>query len=100
MLDAEDLYVKCALKVRARVDSVGSIMRLSVCFVGAPVTDAPTPSRITVYYPETDDTLFGIAKRFHTTAAKLACDNALPDEATAATDSSASLIGVRKLIIR
>ena len=58
------------------------------------------PSRITVYYPDAEDTLFGIAKKFHTTGAKIASDNSLttPDESI--IDTPESLIGVKKLIIR
>ncbi|MBQ8689868.1 MAG: DUF3794 domain-containing protein [Clostridia bacterium] len=98
--DAEDMYLKCALKVKVKVDNIESVTRLSECYVGAAVTEVPTSSRITVYYPDKNDTLFGVAKRFHTTAAKLACDNPLPDEATAAIDAASSLAGVKKLIIR
>ena len=34
-------------------------------------------AKVSVYYPSSDETLFDVAKRFHTTVAKLAMDNSL-----------------------
>ncbi len=53
-----------------------------------------------VYYPDADDTLFSVARKFHTTTEKIAIDNALTEAAVADKSASASLRGVDKLIIK
>jgi len=57
-------------------------------------------SVITVYYPKDGESLFEVAKRYKTTALKIANDNALSESAAASFDSSDSLVGIKKLIIR
>ena len=97
--DADDMYVKCILKVKTKLSAPSKITRLATCSVGGDAEIMASASRITVYYPSADDTLFSVAKRFHTTAAKLCCDNSI--EATASThDAPDSLSGVKKLLIR
>lgn len=54
--------------------------------------------RITVYYPDSDESLFSVAKKFHTTPEKIAEDNAL-SESVAASSESGGLGGVKKLFI-
>lgn len=51
-------------------------------------------SRVSVYYPDKDETLFEVAKKFHTTVAKLAMDNSLT-----ASVSTIGEDGVKKLMI-
>lgn len=58
------------------------------------------PSRITVYYPSKGDTLFGIAKKFRTTARAVAADNSLTESVASRPSDTSVLGGVRKLIIR
>lgn len=55
---------------------------------------------IYVYYPDADDTLFSVARKFHTTTEKIAIDNALTESAVADKNGSSSLAGVNKLIIK
>ena len=102
MLDADDMHLKCILKIKSRIETQGNIRRLAECTSVEgeyTVTDTPSPSHITVYYPTAEDSIFSVAKRFHTTTAKLACDNMIVDTASA-TDSSDSLAGIKKLVIR
>lgn len=102
LFDADDIHVKCTLKIKSRIETESGIKRLCECTrVDGEYSDqnAPTSSHITVYYPVPDDTLFSVAKRFRTTPEKIACDNMIADTA-AATDSYDSLSGVKKLIIR
>jgi len=56
--------------------------------------------RILVYYPDGEDTLFSVARRFHTTPRRLAIDNSLTEATLADRSSAASLRGVDKLIIK
>ena len=57
-------------------------------------------SCIRVYYPDSEDTLFSVARRFRTTTERIAIDNALTDTAVADKSAPASLRGVAKLIIK
>ncbi len=102
LFDADDVHVKCTLKVKSRLESVDVLKRLCECTASASeyaASESPSPSHITVYYPMATDSLFSVAKRFHTTPEKLACDNMLADTA-ASIDMSDSLSGVHKLVIR
>ena len=53
-----------------------------------------------VYYPDADDTLFSVARKFHTTTERIAIDNALTEAAVADKSAPSSLVGVNKLIIK
>ena len=54
---------------------------------------------ITVYYPNDGDTLFSVAKRFHTSGLKIARDNDISDQVFARENESGSLRGIKKLLI-
>ena len=71
-----------------RIDAVGE----------AQVHDSQ--GRILVYYPDREDTLFSVARRFHTTSKRVAIDNALTESALADRDGTSSLHGVERLIIK
>ena len=55
--------------------------------------------RITVYYPSDDDTLFSVAKRFRTSAVKVAADNELTESVFADDGEGGKLVGVKRLLI-
>ena len=57
-------------------------------------------SVVTVYYPTSGESLFSVAKTFHTSVLKLAKDNSITEEVFA--DKSGSLLGhgVRRLIVK
>lgn len=57
----------------------------------------PTSGRVIVYYPDSGETLFDIARRFHTTPDRIARDNDLAVN-TSAGDRSA-LAGITRLMI-
>ncbi len=102
LFDAEDVHVSSTLKIKSRLEGVDTVKRLCECVMGASEyapSDSPSPSHITVYYPTPSDTLFSVAKKFHTTPEKLACDNMIADTALA-SDTSSCPLGVKKLIIR
>ena len=56
-------------------------------------------SVVTVYYPEGDETLFEIAKKFHTSVSSIAAQNRLAEEAFSSLDSSADELHLKRLII-
>ena len=100
VLDAEKLTVKCMLKIGYRVTSCDFIRRMTECSVVGDTEYKSCLSSITVYYPDEDESLFEIAKKFHTTGAKIASDNSLSEQTLAGKDLPVSLSGVKKLIIR
>ena len=97
-LDGDNIYVKCLLKARSHVVCGKKIKRLEELIKKEDALSIPTASRITVYYPKTGDTLFDVAKYFHTTEEKLARDNGLTELTSLGSDKA--LYDVKKLIIR
>jgi hypothetical protein len=53
-------------------------------------------SRISVYYPSEGETLFSVAKKFHTTSTKVALDNSLTE---AVSSGEKAAIDAKKLMI-
>ncbi len=99
-LDAEHLNVKCCLKVGYRVTKNSTVRRMAECNDLGGEEYSEKKSSITVYYPDDGESLFDIAKKFHTTGAKIAADNKLAEPTLSSMDSPDSLSGVKKLIIR
>jgi hypothetical protein len=99
-LDSDTLSVKCALKIGYRASKKANIRRLKSCVCSGDAEYSGAKSCITVYYPEENETLFGIAKRYHTSIAKIAADNNLSESVASMSDTINSLSGVKRLIIR
>ncbi len=57
-----------------------------------------SPSTVTVYYPDAEETLFDVAKKFHTSCGKIASDSGLSVEAIA--EGGGVLKGAGRLIIK
>ena len=57
-------------------------------------------SVVTVYYPTGNETLFDIARRFHTSTIAVAADNSLTESVFADSDKPFAASGIKKLIIR
>ncbi len=93
-LDAEKMSLRCTLDVKYRVTDKNSVKRLVECSVAGDAEYKNSPSVVTVYYPESNESLFEVAKKFHTTTLKIANDNNL-------TEPTASLgAPLKRLIIR
>jgi hypothetical protein len=58
-----------------------------------------SPARITVYYPSPEDTLYSVAKEFHTTREKVLLDNSLAIETATKDGDDIPLVGVKRIII-
>ena len=99
-LDSDVLSVKCALKIGYRVSKKTNVRRLKSCNCFGETEYSDTKSCITVYYPEESETLFAVAKKFHTSSAKIASDNNLSESVALTSDAADSLHGVKKIIIR
>ncbi len=97
--DAEELHIKVVLGGKMTIENRCEIMRLENCRKAGDASFKVTPSRITVYYPSTDDTLFSVAKKFHTTAEKIARDNGI-SESVMARGVQSSVSDMDRLIIR
>ena len=99
-LGSESVNLKCTLKIGWRVTKNAKIKRMKACNDLGQAEDFVKPCAITVYYPDKEESLFEIAKRFHSSVAKIAADNKLAQQTLSASDYPVSLAGVKKLIIR
>lgn len=99
-LDAEKLSVKALVKVGYTVTEQNSLTRLAACNICGEEEYRSRLSSVTVYYPEKGESLFAVAKKFHTTSAKIAEDNSLGEEAWASGNKGGVLTGIKNLIIR
>ena len=97
-VDGECVFVDCRATVRASVSQPKEITYLRACTVREDERYELGRSRITVYYPTGEETLFSVAKRFHTTPARLAEDNGISESVFA--DASTSVLGKKRIIIR
>ncbi len=98
-IDGDSVYLSCSL--RSSVSIVAR--RRQRCLGGAYLTDeeySDDNSVITVYYPEEGESVFGIAKRFHTSVRTIAEDNMLSESVVATSDTSILTHGIKKLIIK
>lgn len=57
-------------------------------------------SSVVVYYPDSDDTLFSVAKRFRSTGTRIALDNELSEATLSSYNEKDSLLGIKRLIIK
>ncbi len=99
LFDKDNAVLSCEVVACATVRSKKCVDYVS----DMSITDeevAKAPSRITVYYPDSDDTLFGIAKKFRTTVKDIAVDNSLTESVVNSFSDSGALKGVRRLIIK
>ena len=73
------------------------------CLSGSYLTDEEftrDESVVTVYYPDKTESLFGIAKRFHTSVESIARDNKLSESVFTSSGNSLGTAGVKRLIIK
>ncbi|MBQ1261253.1 MAG: DUF3794 domain-containing protein [Clostridia bacterium] len=99
-IDGESVYfdIRVVMNVVASEDK--TVQRLASI---SPVADSAHEIKknvISVYYPQPEDTLFDVARKFHTSAHKIAADNMLTEAAMAASTEPSSLGGVRRLLIK
>ena len=97
-VDAGTVYVSCELECSATAVGYSEYTLLSssnTCegekFGGR--------SEIVVYYPEAGESLYSVAKKFHTSESKIALDNALSATASADGTEGYSLSGTERLMI-
>lgn len=100
VMDSEKLTVSCMLKIRYRVTNTDTVKRICECNAVGDKEYKTSLSSIVVYYPSEHESLFEIAKKFHTTGSKIAHDNELSEQTISTSGDPVSLFGVKKLIIR
>jgi hypothetical protein len=96
-LDGERMSVRCRLGVNYRVCQPRRVRHVVSCNAVGEAEYVNTLSKITVYYPDGEESLFDIAKKFHTSAGKLAEDNGLTEAAMASGNTACD---AKRLIIR
>ena len=98
-VEGEKIYAGCTLESFAIVCSEGSerLLSSSVKIEGSlPVS---TESSVIVYYPDSKDTLFSVAKKFRTSGLKLARDNDISETVFNNDNPDGCLLGVKRLLI-
>lgn len=98
VLDEDNVVVSYKLQGSVAISENKCVRRLSECKVTSECVEGRPDGRITVYYPDPDDTLFSVAKRYHTSSAKVAWDNSITSAASSDGEDK-GLAGVKKLLI-
>lgn len=98
-IDADGVSVSCLVSARITILSEGKINRLASMEKKDEENEESDDSVVTVYYPKKNERLFDVAKRYRTTAKKIAEDNELSESVISSPDSEDSLVGVKRLII-
>ena len=98
-LDADKIYIKATIFSTIEQISTSNIRYVSSSVFTDEVYEK-VGSDVVVYYPESGESLFDVARSFHTSLLKIASDNSLSESVFRSCDSPASLVGVRKLIIK
>ncbi len=95
-IDADEICFKITVCATVKSSFNGKIRCLSSLTACDEEFLHPSASRITVYYPLPDQTLFDIAKKHHTTCEKLCIDNSISIDTAVGSDIQLP----RKLIIK
>ena len=97
-IDSEKLYASANLDVCvvACEEKCERVLASSIKCDDAPIVRHG--SKITVYYPNAKDTLFSVAKKYHTSPTAIASANSLT-ESVFGDGVSSALSGVKKLVI-
>ena len=98
-VDDGNLIVDAVLDLLLTAASEKSVKILSSSTARVGEEYDKTGGVITVYYPNESDTLFSVAKRFHTSGLKIARDNDVSDQVFAVENENGTLKGIRKLLI-
>lgn len=98
-IDANNLYASASLEAVALFydDKTVKVLASSDKVVGGEFSSEG--AKITVYYPSKDDTVFDVARKYHTSVAKLASDNMLTEEVIKGESEGGGLGGVKRLIV-
>lgn len=96
--DGNNVVAKCCILLSASLES----HEHKRCISASYLTDEEyvrDESVVVAYYPDDSETLFDIAKRFHTSVGAIAARNRLTEEAFASSSATASDLCCKRLII-
>ncbi len=99
VVDDKGVYLKCILSVTSHLSREHRKRILSSSSALDETFDVDD-SVVTVYYPKDGDTLFDIARRYHTSVDEIAMANRLDESVFASGNIPLGLHGLRKLIIK
>ncbi len=97
--DADSVYVSAQAHLELMLIGEQRTGCLTSCYL----TDeeySHEGSTVTVYYPSADETLFSVAKRFHTSVHAIARDNALSESVFSSLGEPLRALGTKKLIVK
>ena len=98
-IDSESINASCTLEANAVVYEEKSLRILTTSTAKETEPFEKNDSQIKVYYPAAGDTLFSVAKRFHTSSVKVATDNSIAESVFASDNPDGKLAGIKRLII-
>ena len=98
-LDSTDAFGKCEAVLAITVSAPFVERVLTSAEKTEDITPCENGACVTVCFPDKDDTLWEIAKRYHTTVRDIAVNNSLAEETVASASSSGGLRSVKKLLI-
>lgn len=96
-VDSSSVYFKATASVSASLSEHHETEVLREARVASSEPYSKNPARVSVYYPTEGDTLYSVAKAYHTTKEKLLSDNPGALETLASGDRIST--GLRRLII-
>ncbi len=97
-VDRDCIDVECDIGITLAVTESSEISRIAAMSPVENTSVEKCASKICVYYPDADEDLFAVAKRFHTTVKEIAVNNALTESVLNPADGAHRPLG--KLIIR
>ena len=98
MIDGDSVRVSANLLGNVSVSKMGC-ERVLVCCDAAEQEYVQSSGTITVYYPDSDETLFSVAKKFHTTPEKIAKDNSLTETVGVVSGMEQTLGSGKRILI-
>ena len=98
LIDTEKIYGSCDVTIEVLTSAERCERVLSSSVAREELPYEKRESTVTVYYPSRGESLFTVAKKFHTTAAAIAENNSL-SEAVIGGDTVSELVGVKRLLI-
>lgn len=98
-MDNGRVLLSALLTSRVSVYSERKQRCLGACYLTDEEYDKD-PSVVTVYYPEPGESIFGVAKKFHTSVSRIAEDNSLTESVFASPHSPLLAFGLKKLVIK
>ena len=96
-LDADNLSIKLWYTVAYSLGKEGVENYVSSCEIIGDTEYGKSLSTVSVYYPEENETLFDVAKKFHTTVGDIAADNMIAEPTALGIPTK---LGCKRLIIR